>query len=155
MWSVLLPYLPFLALIVLGVTIGRMRERAHFHSLVRREQAFADIKVLTLKAVSDIKSVTSATLLIGSVVIATDYFKGFAASLRKIIGGELRSYETLLERARREALLRVLAGARDFGAAEVWNVRYETSNIQGGARRSPAVSVEVVAYATAVVRHCP
>ena len=91
-------------------------------------------------------------LVSGDAVIATDYFKGFAARLRSIVGGEIRSYVTLMERARREATLRLLQQARDVGATEVWNVRYETSNIRSGARRNPSVSVEVFAFGTAVVR---
>lgn len=152
MWPLLLQILPFLVLVVLGFAVGSLRERAHFRSLARRERELADIRVVNLRTVTDPETVTGATLLTGDVVIATDYFKGFAASLRKIIGGEVRSYETLLERARREALLRVLAEARQHGAGEVWNVRYQTSNIRSGARRSPAASVEVVCYGTAIAR---
>jgi uncharacterized protein YbjQ (UPF0145 family) len=155
MWSVVLPYLPFLVLIVVGFAFGRMRERAHFNSLAQRERELANIPVINLRAVPNPETVTDATLLTGDVVIATDYFKGFLASFRNIIGGEVRSYETLMERARREALLRVLEQARSRGASELWNIRYETSNIRSGARRSPAVSVEVVAYGTAIVRRQP
>ena len=93
-----------------------------------------------------------AVLVMGEAVIATDYFKSFAAQLRNIVGGRVRAYETLMSRARREAGLRMLEKARKFGATEVYNVRYETSNIRSGGRRSPAVSVEVFAFGTAVVR---
>jgi uncharacterized protein YbjQ (UPF0145 family) len=57
-----------------------------------------------------------------------------------------------MERARREATLRLLQHARDLGATEVWNVRYETSNIMSASRRSPGVSVEIFAFGTAVTR---
>jgi uncharacterized protein YbjQ (UPF0145 family) len=69
-----------------------------------------------------------------------------------IIGGEVRSYERLLERARREACLRMIAEAQRMGASEVWNIRYQTSNISSSSRRNPAVSVEIFAYGTAIVR---
>ena len=45
----------------------------------------------------------SGTLVMGEVVIASDYFKTFVASLRNIVGGEVKAYQTMLSRARREA----------------------------------------------------
>jgi uncharacterized protein YbjQ (UPF0145 family) len=42
----------------------------------------------------------------GSVVVSVDYFKRFLAGLRTLVGGRVTSYETLLDRARREAILR-------------------------------------------------
>jgi uncharacterized protein YbjQ (UPF0145 family) len=138
--------------LILGFAVGTTRERRHFASLSRRERQFADVGIVNLKTVSRPETVRNAVLVSGDAVIATDYFKGFAARLRNIIGGEIRSYETLMERARREATLRLLQQARNIGATEVWNVRYETSNIMSAGRRSPSVSVEVFAFGTAVVR---
>jgi uncharacterized protein YbjQ (UPF0145 family) len=143
---------PVVVFLLLGFTVGSVRERRHFGSLLRRERRFADIGIVNVKRVRSPETVRNAVLVTGEVVIATDYFKGFAARLRNIVGGEIRSYETLMERARREATLRLLQMAREIGSAEVWNVRYETSNIMSAGRRSPAVSVEVFAFGTAVVR---
>jgi uncharacterized protein YbjQ (UPF0145 family) len=100
-------------------------------------------------------TVAGATLVTGDAVISTDYFKSFAARLRGIIGGEVRSYDSLMLRARREALLRMLEQARGIGASEVWNVRFETSNIRSATRNSVAVSVEVFAFGTAITRQAP
>ena len=144
----------FFFLLVLGFLVGSVRERRHFASLTRRELQFTDIGIVNLKRVSHPEQVRNACLVTGDAVIANDYFKGFASALKKLIGGELRAYETLMERARREATLRMLQQARDIGACEVWNVRYETSNIMSGSgrRRNPGVCVEVFAFGTAVVR---
>ena len=90
-------------------------------------------------------------LVMGNAVISADYFKPFLASLRKIFGGRLGAYESLVERARREAILRMKAEARARGAAMVFNVKLETSRVFKGRRRS-VLSVEVLAYGTAVVR---
>ena len=152
MWWQLWQIWLFLFLLALGFVVGRLRERAHFRSLARREADFSDVGIVNLKTVPEPETVSNAALVTGDAVIATDYFKGVAAKLRNIVGGELRSYETLMRRARREATLRLLAQARELGATEVWNVRYESSNILSAGRRSPAVSVEVFAYGTAVVR---
>jgi uncharacterized protein YbjQ (UPF0145 family) len=132
--------------------VGRYRERRHLASIVVREAALADIPVTNLKRIPDPDSVGQSMLVCGDAVIATDYFKSFAAKLRGIIGGEMRSYQTLMGRARREATLRMLEQARAAGATEVWNVRYETSNIRSAGRRQAAVSVEAFAFGTAIVR---
>lgn len=139
--------------LLLGFTVGRAREAAHFRSIAQREELYRAIPLINLRHVHDPASVTQATLVSGQAVIATDYFKGFMARLRNIIGGEVVGYESLMERARREAALRVIEQARQWGATEVWNLRYETSNIRSGAHnRRVAVSVEVLAYGTAVIR---
>ncbi len=143
----------FLFLLGLGFSVGRWREYRHLRSLERRERLFAGLPVLTLRTVSRPEQVERAMLVTGEAVIATDYFKSFVAWLRGILGGEIGAYNTLLTRARREALLRMIEQARAMGATEIWNVRLETSNILGGpGTRNAAVSVEVVAYGTAVVR---
>ena len=153
MLELILRFLPFVLLVGLGFFVGSWRERRHLASLARRESQYADITVRNVKTVPDPHTVTNSALVMGEAVIATDYFKSFAASLRNIVGGEMRTYETLMRRARREATLRLLEQARRLGATEVWNVRYETSNIRsasGGRAQSP--SVEVFAFGTAVRR---
>jgi len=52
----------------------------------------------------------------GNVVIAMDYFKKIIANLKSLVGGSLDSYETMLERARREAIVRMLKQADELGA---------------------------------------
>ena len=93
--------------------------------------------------------IKKSSVVTGSVVIATDYFKVFAAGLRSIFGGEIKSYQSLMTRARREALVRMLCEAREHGYQSVWNVRFETSTIQGK-KRKKAGGVEAHAYGTAV-----
>ena len=84
-------------------------------------------------------------LVIGSVVIASDYFKVFLASLANFFGGSVVSYETLLDRGRREAVLRMKQQAKDLDAELVFNVKFETMTVGG---RAP--SIEVLAYGTAL-----
>ena len=54
-----------------------------------------------------------------------------------------------MERARREAVLRMKEDAKARGATSVWNIRLETASIAKGARQNTA-SVEVMAYGTAL-----
>lgn len=139
---------PFL-LIVVFMIIGKGIELHHFRRLAEREEVFKDVVITNLRTIPPQLEDRQAFLVIGSAVIATDYFKVFAAGLRNLFGGEVKSYVTLMERARREAILRMLEQAASQGAGIVWNVRYETSTIQGNQRKKPG-GVEVIAYGTAL-----
>ena len=142
---------PIIVLLILGFSVGSLVERAHFKRLTRRETALSQMLVTDLRQLPSGCSATSFGLVTGEVVIASDYFKTFAASLRKIIGGELRTFESLMERARREALLRMKESARIMGATHVVNVRFSTSSIGSmRRRRAGAAMVEMFAYGTAV-----
>jgi uncharacterized protein YbjQ (UPF0145 family) len=143
-------------LIAFGFLIGSWREWRHIASLDQRERQYGAMVIRNTKKVPDAHTVVHSSLVMGEAVIATDYFKTFAASLRYIIGGEIKTYESLMRRARREATLRMLEQASETGATEVWNVRYETSNIRSatsGNRKAQSPSVEVLAFGTAVKRN--
>jgi len=74
----------------------------------------------------------------------------FCAKFRKIFGGEFQSLGRMMERARREAALRMIEEAAKLGATAVCNVRYETSTISGSKPGSISGS-EVIAYGTALI----
>jgi uncharacterized protein YbjQ (UPF0145 family) len=142
----------FVTLMALGYGFGSYAERRHFKSILTRE-AFYQNKVLTF-SVRNLPPQTPAPdvmLVTGNVVISIDYFKQFVATLRKIVGGRITSFESLIERARREAILRMKEQAYDMGADAVFNVKIETSSISRGAKGQVG-SVEVLAYGTAVIR---
>lgn len=144
--------LPALMIVVLGIGIGGYNERKHFRSLARREKHYKHIRVNNLKRIDDASSCVRGQLVIGSVVIATDTFKSFVTGLRNLVGGEMKAAQKLLVRARREALLRMLAEADTLGSNEVWNVRFGFSNISQMRGRGGGMQVELYAYGTAVVR---
>jgi uncharacterized protein YbjQ (UPF0145 family) len=150
---IFLPYLIqlFSLLIILLVCflIGKGIELHHFKRLAEQEQHFSGIIVTNLKTIPPQYENAQPILVMGSAVIATDYFKVFAAGLRTFFGGEMKSYVTLMERARREAMLRMLEQAAGQGATAVWNIRYETSTTHGQHRKKPG-GVEVLAYGTAL-----
>ncbi len=141
---------PVVVLLILGFSVGTVVERAHFRRLRRREQALRDVLVTDVQTLPAGCVMQRCGLVVGEVVIASDYFKTFAANLRKLVGGELRSFETLMTRARREAIVRMTESARRMGANRVVNVRLATSNIGAIGRRRAAAMVEVYAYGTAV-----
>ncbi len=80
----------------------------------------------------------------GSTVKAKNALKDIGASLKNIIGGELKSYTDLMHDARKEAVMRMTEEAEALGANAILNVRFATSTIAQGA-------AELLAYGTAVV----
>lgn len=138
-------------LLILGYGFGSYRERAHYRSIQQREQSLSNILVFESKYPADESGGEGGQLVQGSVVISADYFKTFVAGLRKLVGGRLRSYETLLDRGRRESVLRMKDEAKRLGANHIFNVRFETASISKGAD-SRLSSVEVLVYGSAVKR---
>ena len=150
--SAIITLFPFV-LIGLGYVVGRWREQSHLKSLAIREQALGHIVVTDLKTIADPETAVSGCLVMGEAVIATDYFKSIATQLRNLIGGEMKSMQSLVDRARREAIVRMLEQADRAGATEVHNVRLETSNIRSATpKKKAAISVEMLAFGTAIVR---
>ena len=140
----------FLYMLIITYFTGQILERMHFRSIHEREKQYAHIITCNLKTLPLPGKQTNAHLVDGQITVAADYFKGVMAYFRKIFGGRLRSFETLLNRARREALLRLLEQADAAGATHVLNVRYETSRIYSGRRNRGFFCAEVYAYGTAV-----
>ncbi len=85
-------------------------------------------------------------------MIAEDYFKRVAASLKSLVGGNLvAATRSLLERGRREAIVRMKQQARRLGATHVVNVRLETASLsEDWSGRRPMFSAEFIAYGTAL-----
>ena len=148
-WVLLVQVAPIVALLVLGFSIGTIVERRHLRRLDRRELALSDLLVTASRA-PDSRGCEALGMVVGEVVIGSDYFKTFAAKLRMIVGGELRSFESLMVRARREAVVRMLESAKALGANSVVNVRFATSNIGSMRAKRPAAMVEMYAYGTAI-----
>lgn len=89
-------------------------------------------------------------LVTGNVVISVDCFKRFVAALRNLFGGRVTAYETLLDRGRREALLRMKDQAETLGTGLVLNIKFETASISKGAGNT-IDCIEVLAYGTALI----
>ncbi len=135
-------------LIVVGRFYGARIERAHFRDISERETRFRDQPALSTKRSDSSTPVRSSELAVGSVVISVDHFKRFVGGLRMLIGGEVRSYSTLIERARREAVLRMKESHPHADA--YLNTRLETSTISSATGKEGMGTIEVLAYGTAV-----
>jgi len=138
-----------LFLLALGFGVGRHREKKHLRQLDSKEEELRGIGITNRKRLPRGAEAACRGLVTGSVVIATDYFKVFASSLRNLFGGEMRTLGTLVTRARREALVRMMTEAGKLGANAVINVRLETSTI-GGQQQKKSGGIEVLAYGTAL-----
>ena len=138
-----------LVLVVLGYLFGRIAEQRHYKSIDERENNTMTFLMVSMKTVPADYRVHECMLVSGSVVISLDYFKRIFAALKTIFGGRITSYETLIDRARREAILRMKEQAMAHNATMVYNVRLETSSISKNERQSVG-SVEVIAYGTAL-----
>jgi len=139
--------------LALGLFVGGYAERRHLSSLQRREAANGDFLVSQLRTFPDaVTGDSPPTLIVGEAVIATDYLKSFLAQLRKIFGGELRSYQSLLTRARAEALQRIVEKARDSGYNAICNVRFESADVGGNSTSRRVATVAILASATAYHR---
>lgn len=137
-------------LVTLGYFFGKHAEKKHFKSIIEREEKMNQLPAMASRMPPQgIKY--DQILVSGSVVIANDYFKTFVAGLRNFFGGKISTYESLLDRARREALLRMKEEAQRLGAELVFNVKYETANISGQSSKKPPI-IEVHAYGTALRR---
>jgi uncharacterized protein YbjQ (UPF0145 family) len=140
-----------LLLLVLAYFTGSMIERRNFRDIRRREEDYAGFPVVSFDTMPADWNVSGSAMVTGSIVVSLDYFKRVIAGLRGLIGGRIKTYEPLLDRARREALLRMTESAREQGYDAVFNVRLETSRLANSRGDGKGIAgVEMLAFGTAV-----
>ncbi len=141
----------FAVLMLVGWIFGGISERRHFEQLRARENELRGVLIFNESRPSADLAAREGRLVAGSVVIAEDYFKRFAAGLRSLFGGRLTAYESLVDRGRREAILRMKQEAHSLGAKMVFNVRIETSTLTDTSNPKAMFSAEFIAYGTALI----
>jgi len=137
-----------IGLIVIGRIVGASIERKHFADIAEREAEFRNQPALSIKQSDAPHPIRTASLASGSVVVSIDHFKRFVSAFRMIVGGEVRSYSSLIERARREAVLRMKESQPNADA--YLNTRIETSTIASTQGDEGMGTIEVLASGTAV-----
>lgn len=140
----------FIVLLALGYGFGRWAESRHYRSIFQREDELRSLLVMPERFAPEHYQHHNSELVSGSVVISVDYFKTVAAGLRGIFGGRIGAYESLLDRARREAVLRMQETAKNINADAIYNLKFETARIGQNAGKGLG-SVEVLAYGTALI----
>lgn len=133
--------------LLLGFVFGQIAEKRHYRSIHAREKAMLYLPATSGKQPIMGGQAVRCELVTGSVVISVDNFKRAAAALRKLVGGPVKSYESLLDRAKREAILRLKESCTD--AHEIVNLRLETVPLSKS-RQGGIGAVEVFAFATAI-----
>lgn len=147
MTQMLINYGPFVLLFAVGWFFGMRHERQHLAQLTVAEKELAHIVVSSERFYRPTLAANSeGELVLGSVVIAQDYFKMVIARVLSLFGKNLTTYETLLDRSRREALVRMRTQAQAKGYNHIYGLRLEVSNIN-----QLGSMVEAIAYGTAVI----
>ena len=143
----LINYAPFVLLFAAGWFFGTRHERQHLAQLSIDEQALSHIIVSSERFYRpNIAADSQGELVLGSVVIGQDYFKMIIARVLSIFGKNLTTYETLLDRARREAIVRMRTEANAKGCNHIYGLRLEVTTVN-----QLGSMVEAIAYGTAVI----
>ncbi|MBT8397751.1 MAG: heavy metal-binding domain-containing protein [Gemmatimonadetes bacterium] len=131
---------------------GSILERRHLDNLLLLESGSKGTLAVTVEDLPPDWKVESCELVMGNVVISQDYFKRVAASIKGIFGGNLGVLEPLLERARREALIRMKGVAHARGYDTIINVRIETAPLaRARGDGKGTAGVEILAFGTAIL----
>ena len=86
----------------------------------------------------------SKGLVKGSTIRARHVGKDIVASLRTVIGGEIKEYTEMMAESREEAYQRMLERAAEIGANAITDIRFTTSMVMSN-------TSEILAYGTAVM----
>ena len=89
------------------------------------------------------KELKTLNLVKGSTIQSTHLGKDIMQGFKTLVGGELTSYNEMMNEARAIATKRMVAEAEAMGADAVINIRYASSAVMQGA-------AEVIVYGTAV-----
>lgn len=102
-----------------------------------------EILLTNIETIPGLAIVEHYGLVSGNTIRAKNVIRDILASLKNLIGGELKGYSKLLQDSREQAIERMKEQARQLGANAVVNVRFSTSSVTQGA-------AELYAYGTAV-----
>ncbi len=139
-----------LILLVITYFTGTIIEKKHFESIRKREIALIKKPIVNFgaKTWNTNKKIKKIELVTGECVISGDYFKNFVASLKNLFGGRLTTFESVLDRGRREAILRMREKA--IGANFIINTRIESVMINDNYGKESVPQCAIIAYGTAI-----
>ena len=142
-------FLLIILLIILTYFTGSIIEKRHFKQIIKREKALIRKPIISYgkRFTGRNKKIKKVELVTGETVISGDYFKNFAAGLKNFFGGRLTSFESVMDRGRREAILRMREKAKK--ASIIVNTRVEAvmlNDIYTGSVPQCAI----IAYGTAI-----
>ncbi|MEP6342770.1 MAG: heavy metal-binding domain-containing protein [Maricaulaceae bacterium] len=132
-------------LLLIGWMFGRIKIRNHRTRLDRFETDLKQIRLhnVKYKGTNNDANMT-AHMLNASLVLSIDVFQRFLATLTQLTGGEHCNYTDLLDRGRRDALIRLKTQAKNLGANDIYNIKIQSASIGAGK------GIEILAYGTAI-----
>ena len=139
-----------LFLLVVTYATGSIIEKKHYKKIKRREIVLIRNPIVSFgaKKWTTNKPIKSIEFVSGEAVIAGDYFKNFIAGIKNFFGGRLTPFEAIMDRARREAILRMREKA--INANIIVNTRIETIMLNHTGRKNSVPKCAIIAYGTAV-----
>jgi uncharacterized protein YbjQ (UPF0145 family) len=140
----------FLVLAVVGFWRGRRNERAHLIALAQEEERLRGVLVFSTRYPANVAERVDPILVSGSAVMGSDFYRMLIGTLRKVVGGNYLSYERLVDRGRRQALVALKQQAHARGARMVFNVMYSSTRLSDP-RLGQLPQFEVMAYGTAII----
>ncbi len=99
--------------------------------------------VVTTSTIPGSEIIEAIGVTSGSTVQSKNAFKDIGAGFKSLVGGELKSYTDLMNKARNEAIRLMIEDAKKLGADAIVGFKLQTSAVTAGAS-------EVIAYGTAV-----
>lgn len=144
-------FIILIATLIFCFTIGRIIENNTIKKLEIEEKRLSNILIFNEKKPSDSLAGCQFHLAKGSVVISGDYFKATIAGIKNIFGGNIRSYERIMDLGRRLSIVRMKQDAESIGATMIFNVRIDTAMLNQATGKQGILSAEFFAYGTAWV----
>ncbi len=89
------------------------------------------------------KNLEMLGLVKGNTIQSVNLGKDIGSAFKTLVGGELKGYTEMMNKARALATKRMVEEAEALGADAVVNVRYASSSVMSNA-------AEIIAYGTAV-----
>jgi uncharacterized protein YbjQ (UPF0145 family) len=138
-----------LLMLALAFFAGNWIAKRHEAQMALRREALGAMEISDISTyLRPDPSAPCPQMLNAEVTLGIDHFRGFMGRLKNIFGGEVRSYQATLDRARREAILRVMEQAHAEGMNAVANLRVDFVDISGNAtmaRKASMVTIQASA----------
>ena len=129
---------------------GTVIEKNHYKKIKQREIALIKKPIVSygIKEWDSKHKIKKVELVTGEVVVGVGFFKSFVAELKKFFGGRLNSIESVMDRGRREAILRMREKA--LGANFIINARVDTVMLNDLSGKNSSPQCAIIASGTAI-----
>lgn len=140
-----------IATLIFCLCVGAIIEKKTIKKLELEEKRLSNILIFNEKKPSESLAGCKFHLAQGNAVVSGDYFKATIASIKNIFGGNIRSYERIMDLGRRLSIVRMKQDAESVGATMIFNVRIDTAMLNQANGKQGILSAEFFAYGTAWV----